>query len=147
MRSIARGLGLAATTMALAAATAVTGVGAADAAPTGAARLYAPSALVLTLVDGDTPTEGTILRAVTLSCRPGPSGTHPDPKGACDELRARGGEFDSITRSGSTAMCTREWMPMTVTVDGVWEGTRVAYTHTFANRCDLEHGSGTVFTF
>ncbi|WP_030197156.1 SSI family serine proteinase inhibitor [Streptomyces sp. NRRL S-87] len=144
MRSIVRGLGLAATTMALTAATAVTAVGTADAAPTGEARLYAPSALVISLVDGVDPSEG-IIRAVTLSCMPTPTGTHPDPAGACGELRANNAKFDQITKAGSAALCTREWHPMTVTVDGVWEGSRVSYRHTFANRCALHNGSGTVF--
>ncbi|MFJ6940787.1 subtilase-type protease inhibitor [Streptomyces sp. NPDC101132] len=147
MRSMTRVLGLAATTTALTALTALSGVAPADAAQTGAARLYAPSALVLTLVDGDDVEEGTVLRAVTLSCMPTATGTHPDPAGACTELRASNAAFDILAATGSGAMCTREWRPLTVTADGIWEGTRVSFRHTFANRCALEHSSDAVFSF
>ncbi|MYR62323.1 protease inhibitor protein, partial [Streptomyces sp. SID625] len=63
-------------------ATAVCGplTGAALAAPSGApASLYAPSALVLTVGHGDSAATAAPERAVTLSCAPTASGTHPAP--------------------------------------------------------------------
>ncbi|MET9700470.1 subtilase-type protease inhibitor [Streptomyces sp. NPDC006529] len=140
-------MGLATAAMALTALTSLAGSGAADAAPSGTESLYAPSALVLGITAGDDARDGTVLRAVTLSCAPRPSGTHPDPAGACKELLSAAGQPDLITSGGAGAMCTREWDPVTVTADGVWQGKRFTYDHTFANRCALRNGSGVVFSF
>ncbi|WP_128435733.1 protease inhibitor [Streptomyces cyaneus] len=102
-----------------------------DAAP---ASLYAPSALVLTVAHGDTAAMSTPVRAVTLSCAPTPSGTHPDSASACAELRGVGGNFEALTaRDG--VLCTKQYDPVIVTVDGVWQGRRVSYERTFANEC------------
>ncbi|MFE9258292.1 SSI family serine proteinase inhibitor [Streptomyces sp. NPDC006879] len=149
MRSITRGLGLTATAMSLVALTALSGAGAAGAAPSGTESLYAPSALVLSITAGDDTQQGTVMRAVTLNCAPGTNaqGTHPDPAGACAELRANDAELDAVTSGGSQAMCTKEWNPITVTAVGVWEGRRYDYAHTFANPCAKLHGSGSVFNF
>src|SRR5215217_2270328 len=63
--------------------------GAAVAAPVAApSGLYAPSALVLTTGHGDTAATVTPERAVTLTCAPTASGTHPAASQACAELRA-----------------------------------------------------------
>ncbi|MGW1769655.1 SSI family serine proteinase inhibitor [Streptomyces sp. NPDC002073] len=142
MRFIARSLGIAATTLAL---TAVSG--AAGAAPTGPASLYAPSALVLTVSEGTPEDGGAVLRAVTLTCAPTAAGTHPDPAGACAELLATGARLDTVTEGGAAGPCTREWDPVTVTADGVWQGLRFSYAHTFGNPCTRDNGSGTVFDF
>ncbi|MFD7030323.1 SSI family serine proteinase inhibitor [Streptomyces sp. NPDC051555] len=140
-------MGLASAAMALTALTALAGSGAADAAPSGTESLYAPSALVLGITAGDDARNGTVLRAVTLVCAPRPSGTHPDPAGACTELLAAAGQADTITRGGSAGPCTREWDPVTVTADGVWQGKHYTYQHTFANRCAMRGGSGSLFAF
>ncbi|MFF2944099.1 subtilase-type protease inhibitor [Streptomyces niveus] len=123
------------------------GVPAPGTSPTGAESLYAPSALVLTVTDGADHKSGTVRRAVTLSCAPTPSGSHPDAVGACAELKENGAKFDSITTSGTNRVCTKEWEPVTVTADGAWEGKRVAYVHTFSNSCAMNGGRGAVFTF
>lgn len=62
--------------------------GSALAAPAAPASLYAPSALVLTLGHGESATAVSPARAVTLTCAPGPSGSHPAAALACAELRA-----------------------------------------------------------
>ncbi|MER6615010.1 subtilase-type protease inhibitor [Streptomyces xantholiticus] len=145
MRYIVRGLALAATTvLALVAAPAV---GSAGAAQSGPQSLYAPSALVLTVTAGDDAATGTVLRAVTLGCTPKATGTHPDPRAACAELRAADGGFDAITTRDSGALCTKQWDPVTVTADGVWNGKRVSYAHTYGNACVQASTSGTVFNF
>lgn len=123
------------------------GVPAPGTSSTGAESLYAPSALVLTVTDGADHKSGTVRRAVTLSCAPTPSGSHPDAVGACAELKENGAKFDSITTSGTNRVCTKEWEPVTVTADGVWEGKRVDYVHTFSNSCAMNGGRGAVFTF
>ncbi|MGW9369078.1 subtilase-type protease inhibitor [Streptomyces xanthophaeus] len=147
MRSIARGLGLGSAAMALTALTALAWPGTAGAAPSGTASLYAPSALVLAVTAGDDAEAGTVLRAVTLICAPTPGGTHPDPVAACTELRASADRLDVLTEPAPDVACTREWNPMTVTADGVWEGRRLSYAHTFGNPCGLRSSSGILFDF
>ena len=125
-------------------ATAVCGplTGAALAQPATASGLYAPSALVLTLGHGDSAATVTPERAVTLTCAP----TSPAASLACAELRAAEGDFDALG-SGSDALCTREYNPVVVTVDGVWRGKRVSYERTFANECVKSSYGTSVFAF
>ncbi|MFE2283413.1 subtilase-type protease inhibitor [Streptomyces sp. NPDC059443] len=145
MRSITRNLGLSSAAMGLAALTALAGSGAAGAAPSGAEVLYAPSALVLTVTDGASATSGTVLRAVTLTCAPRPGGTHPAPAAACAELRANGPQLDALAEPRPDASCTREWAPVTVTADGVWQGRHLSYSYTYANSCGLRNSTGLLF--
>ncbi|GAA3864957.1 protease inhibitor [Streptomyces sp. WAC07094] len=130
-------------------ATAVCGplTGSALAAPNAApASLYAPSALVLTTGHGESAALVTPQRAVTLTCAPGASGSHPDAVDACAELRAAGGDFDALAiRDG--VFCTKQYDPVVVTVQGVWQGKRVDYERTFANECVKNTHGTAVFTF
>lgn len=145
MRSVTRTLGLSSAAMGLTALTALTGSGVAGAAPAGGESLYAPSALVLSVTDGEDTVSGTVLRAVTLVCAPRPGGTHPDPAAACAELQAHAPDLDALAEPRPDAACTREWSPLTVTAEGVWQGRRMSYTYTYANPCALWNSTGTVF--
>ncbi|WP_030560138.1 subtilase-type protease inhibitor [Streptomyces aureocirculatus] len=148
MRYISGGIALGAALALGGLATAATAVP--TATPTAAAtsaRGYAPSELVLTIGYGDKAATASIQRAVTLGCSSGGVGSHPDAAGACDQLRAVGGKFDKVTKAPSNRACTKEWKPITVTAQGVWEGRRVSYEHTFANACALTGGQGKVFNF
>ncbi|MCH5671326.1 protease inhibitor [Streptomyces gilvus] len=129
-------------------ATAVCGplTGAALATPAAApASLYAPSALVLTIGHGDSAATVTPQRAVTLSCAPTPSGTHPAAALACAELRAAGG-LDALAPRDDV-LCTKLYDPVVVTADGVWQGKRVSYERTFANQCVKDAYMSDVFAF
>ncbi|MEU0843471.1 subtilase-type protease inhibitor [Streptomyces sp. NPDC005962] len=98
--------------------------------------LYPPSALVLSIGYGPDAASMAVQRAVTVSCQPTPTGTHPAPARACAELRAVNGEFSTLTEATESGrVCTKEWRPVTVTAEGIWDGQRVAYEHTFANDC------------
>ncbi|MCI3274125.1 protease inhibitor [Streptomyces cylindrosporus] len=120
--------------------------GTALAAPAAApASLYAPSALVLTTGHGESAAATTPQRAVTLNCAPTPSGTHPAAALACAELRAAGGLDALATRPD--VLCTKEYDPVVVTVDGVWQGKRVSFERTFANECVKNTYGTSVFTF
>ncbi|WP_055695491.1 subtilase-type protease inhibitor [Streptomyces prasinopilosus] len=121
--------------------------GAASAAPDGAPpALYAPSALVLTMGHGERATTVTPERAVTLTCAPGPSGTHPAATAACGELAEVNGDLRALTMDEGV-FCTHQYDPVVVTVAGVWQGQRISYERTFANECVMNaHGSG-VLTF
>lgn len=147
MRSITRGLGLGSAAMALTALTALAWPGSAGAAPSGSESLYAPSALVLGVTAGDDTATGTVLRAVTLVCAPTPGGTHPNPAAACAELRANAAGLDALAAPEPGTACTREWNPMTVTADGVWQGQRLNYAYTFGNPCGMHHSTGVLFDF
>jgi len=129
------------------AATAVCGplAGTALAAPAPTA-LYAPSSLVFTMGHGELAADTVPERAVTLSCAPTASGTHPAAASACAELRASGGDLGALP-ARSDVMCTREYDPVVVTVDGVWRGERVSYERTFSNECVKNSYGMTVFTF
>ncbi|WP_217545073.1 subtilase-type protease inhibitor [Streptomyces sp. GbtcB6] len=117
--------------------------GAAVAAPS---SLYAPSALVLTTGHGTEAATATPERAVTLNCAPGASGTHPAAAEACAELRGAGGDLDALAPR-SDVWCTKLYDPVVVTVEGVWQGKRVSYEHTFGNQCMRDAYGTSVFAF
>ncbi|MGX1881534.1 subtilase-type protease inhibitor [Streptomyces sp. NPDC055287] len=121
----------------------------AQAQPAGTASLYAPSALVLTLGTGEEAGTATVARAVTLSCAPRPGGTHPAPAAACAELRDAGGEFAGLIDTSPQRNCTREWNPVVITAQGVWQGKPVTWSTTFGNPCQMEAGlaEGALFAF
>jgi hypothetical protein len=110
------------------------------------ASLYAPSALVLTVGHGESAALATPARAVTLTCAPTSSGTHPAAALACAELRGAGGDFDALTGRGDV-LCTKQYDPVVVTVDGVWQGKRVSYERTFANECVKSTHGTSLFAF
>jgi hypothetical protein len=101
---------------------------------------------VLTVGHGESAATTAPLRAVTLSCTPGPSGTHPAAGPACAELRGVGGDLAALA-DGTGVLCTRDYDPVVVTVDGVWQGRRVSYERTFANECVKNAGGTSVFAF
>ncbi|MEV2252925.1 subtilase-type protease inhibitor [Streptomyces sp. NPDC050147] len=103
-----------------------------------AAGLYAPSSLVLAVGQGEEADTATMQRAVTLTCAPKASGSHPAPSAACAELRSVDGEFARLVSASPDAFCTKEWRPVVVTVDGVWQGRRVAWSTTFGNSCEMQ---------
>ncbi|MEU3751158.1 subtilase-type protease inhibitor [Streptomyces olivoreticuli] len=131
------------------------GTTAANAAPAPAAQtqslfptsLFAPSSLVLTIGQGENRDSSGVQRAVTLTCTPKANGSHPDAKSACDQLRAADGDFDKTIAFKADTFCTKEWNPIVVTAEGVWQGKRVSYEHTFANPCMKRAIQGTVFEF
>ncbi|MGW6981609.1 subtilase-type protease inhibitor [Streptomyces sp. NPDC054932] len=98
--------------------------------------LYAPSALVFTVAQGDDAATSTVVRASTLSCAPSALGTHPDPQAACAALNSTGGALDRLLSSPNPdRACPMHYAPVTVTADGVWKGSRVSWKHTFSNAC------------
>lgn len=143
MRKIAGGLALAA---ALSIGCLATTVGTAHAAPAGTTSLYPPSSLVLSVAPGEDAT-AVATRAVTLSCQPKAGGSHPAPTAACAELGVTGADFAHMTESADGSFCTREYDPVTVVAQGVWEGRNVSFTHTFGNSCLQQAARGTVFHF
>ncbi|MFE4856577.1 subtilase-type protease inhibitor [Streptomyces sp. NPDC056670] len=129
-----------------------TGLGSAAAAPAPAEAmkpmsLYPPSALVISIEPGTGDEGASVQRAVTLSCAPTPTGTHPAPAAACAELKGVRGDFTALVASGAPRLCTQLWQPVTVRADGVWNGKRVSHVQTYANSCLKAAGSEAVFNF
>ncbi|MFJ3723803.1 subtilase-type protease inhibitor [Streptomyces sp. NPDC090045] len=117
------------------AAAVLTLIGATGIAAAQPAGLYAPSAMVLTVAQGDDDAS-TVVRASTLSCAPTALGTHPDPGSACAALNSTDGALDRLLASPDPdRACPMHYAPVTVTADGVWKGSRVAWKHTFSNSC------------
>ncbi|MFK0235269.1 SSI family serine proteinase inhibitor [Streptomyces vinaceus] len=110
--------------------------GAAGIAEAQPASLYAPSAVVLAVAPGDG--DAAVSRAVALSCAPAAQGTHPDPQAACAALAATGGSLNQLLAAPDrNRACPMHYDPVTVTADGVWKGSRIAWKHTFANACTM----------
>ncbi|MEU5416324.1 subtilase-type protease inhibitor [Streptomyces clavifer] len=124
-------------------------MGVAQARPAQPTGLYAPSALVLSVGKGSAASAVTVERAVTLSCAPRPSGTHPSPTAACTELRSVEGEFTRLTTTPSQGNCTRQWDPVVLDATGVWQGRNVSWSASFGNACEMRAslGEGPVFAF
>ncbi|NBM15985.1 subtilase-type protease inhibitor [Streptomyces sp. GC420] len=111
--------------------------------------LYAPSALVLTVAHGEDAAGTSPERAVTLTCEPRTTGTHPSPRDACDQLAAADGDFGklALTGQGKPGICTFQYDPVVVTAQGVWRGERVDYERTFGNDCVKNVEGAAVFAF
>ncbi|MEU9985013.1 subtilase-type protease inhibitor [Streptomyces sp. NPDC050856] len=129
----------------LAAAGALSPLAVAEAAAP-APGLYAPSALVLTVAQGEDAATAAPSRAVTLTCSPTPGGTHPAAKQACNQLRAADGRFEAL-KSDDQRPCIKIYDPVVVTAQGVWEGRRVNHEQTFSNSCVMQSQSMSVFNF
>ncbi|MEU9056458.1 subtilase-type protease inhibitor [Streptomyces sp. NPDC048384] len=118
--------------------------------PAGASEprsLYAPSALVLTVGQGQSAATSTVERAVTLTCKPTAGGTHPAAAAACADLeRAQGQPARTLNEEPGRA-CPQIYAPVTVTADGVWEGRRLSFERTFANRCMAQSRVTSLFGF
>ncbi|MGR8006975.1 subtilase-type protease inhibitor [Streptomyces hypolithicus] len=148
MRHFRNALGVLGTATALA-LTGVASTGMAHAQPAASASLYAPSALVLSVGEGEEAATATVWRAVTLSCAPRPAGTHPSAEAACAELGATGGEFSALVDGTKRRTCTRQWDPVVITAEGVWQGKRVSWSATFGNACEMRSSltEGATFAF
>jgi hypothetical protein len=110
--------------------------------------LYAPSALVLTTASGE-GSEAVIQRAATLSCAPRAMGTHPSPASACAELRQTAGDFSTLLSDEDSRLCPMIYAPVTIGIEGVWQGQRVSWQQTFANGCKMAAATdtGALFAF
>ncbi|MEV0415194.1 SSI family serine proteinase inhibitor [Streptomyces sp. NPDC050448] len=98
--------------------------------------LYAPSAVVLAVAQGEDG--ATVVRASALSCAPTAQGTHPDPRAACAALTATAGALDTLLAAPDpNRVCPMHYAPVTVTADGVWRGSRISWKHTFPNACAM----------
>ncbi|GAA3491223.1 MULTISPECIES: SSI family serine proteinase inhibitor [Streptomyces] len=107
---------------------------------------YAPTALVLSVHRGNAEHDTAVQRAVTLSCLP-VAGTHPAPRAACAELNAVQGDFAALSAPAPGRACTKQWDPVTVTVEGVLRGARVHHVETFGNTCLKDAAESAFYSF
>lgn len=105
-----------------------------------------PSAVTLTVAKGSSLDSSSDRRTVLLVCAPVQGGTHPDPAAACAEIAAAGGDFEKL-RGQPERFCPMIYEPVTLAADGVWNGQQVSYRQTFANQCQADNHSTTVFHF
>ena len=77
-------------------------------------------------------------------------GVHPDPAGACETIRAAGGDFENLPAEQG-AMCTMILQPTPAHAWGVWSGADgidpVEFAADYGNPCMAAAQSGGVFGF
>ncbi|MFF4349635.1 SSI family serine proteinase inhibitor [Streptomyces sp. NPDC001530] len=96
--------------------------------------------LYLTVTRGDVRSGDT--RGTLLLCDP-PQG-HPHAAQFCEELRAVKGDISRIPPRADV-LCPLVYAPVTASAQGVWDGRRVTYTHTFSNSCVMGAETGAAF--
>jgi len=111
------------------------------AAPASAAAK--PTALVLTIAQGDAT--AAVDRTSTLYCNP-TGGTHPVAVDACAALTVVRGELRMLDADPSV-MCPMIYQPVTVTASGFVNGKRFNYQRTHGNACTLGAETGSLFQF
>ncbi|MEU6097204.1 SSI family serine proteinase inhibitor [Streptomyces sp. NPDC047079] len=95
--------------------------------------------LYLTVTNGDERSRD--ISGTLLLCDP-PQG-HSEAAEACAELDAVQGDIGRIPPDDS--LCPMLYAPVTVSARGEWDGRPVEYSHTFANACELQARTGSVF--
>ncbi|MEY9210940.1 protease inhibitorprecursor [Thermobifida halotolerans] len=139
-------------TLAVAACAAVLPLGASASADPGISPgpVEPKADLVLTIVPDpgtviiDENSHGERVTQVTLTCGPD-GGTHPDPRGACDSLRAVDGHFARLP--SVPGPCPAVWAPVTAVATGTWGERTVSYAERFGNACEADVGTDGVFSF
>ncbi|GAA2091053.1 hypothetical protein GCM10009801_56470 [Streptomyces albiaxialis] len=113
-----------------------------------AAKAAGTSTLVLGVGHGGFTGRMVPSRVVTLECGAYvPGGDHPRAARACDDLERVDGAFSSLVGLNRNDACTKEFSPVTVTVDGYWKGRHVNFAHTFENPCVKRLNASYLFQF
>ena len=110
------------------------------------------SAVAATAGAARQPTDLTLLymaeagyaTAVTLRCHPS-GGAHPQPRAACQTLRAVGGRPARIKPAHT--MCTMIYAPITAQITGKWRGKKISWSKTYGNTCEMIRATGVLFRF
>lgn len=109
----------------------------AQAAPSGTTMLLT----VYSMNDGS-ETRPTKLAAWYLGCFP-PAGTHPDYKKACKTLTQVDGWVEAIQRD--SRVCTKEYKPVTLRIEGTWKGRELYWANYYDNRCEAAAATRDVY--
>lgn len=83
------------------------------------------------------------LDAWALGCFPR-EGTHPDVEHACDVLGRVDGWMDSVA-GYKDVVCTKEYKPVTLRIEGYWQGRYADWTNYYGNRCEAAAATEDVF--
>ncbi|WP_225725615.1 MULTISPECIES: subtilase-type protease inhibitor [unclassified Nocardia] len=105
-----------------------------------------PSAVTLTVGEGDSLATAANQRTAWLVCAPLVFGSHPKSGQACGELTEAGGDFDKL-RGHGIRFCPFIYQPITVSAEGIWNGTQVSWQHTYPNKCVRMNTDDYVFDF
>ena len=108
-------------------------------APAAAGQPAKRTALTLTYA-----AEAGYATAVKLRCDPA-GGPHPTAAAACAELRQVGGRPERL-RPART-MCMMIYAPITAEITGTWRGTKVSWSQTYGNTCEMSRATGVLFRF
>lgn len=111
-----------------------------------AARAGGPQGIyTLTVKPENAPPEAGAGASVSLWCDPD-GGTHARASDACDQLEQAGGTIALIP--AQPGACTREFAPVTVRAQGMWNGRTRQYEKTFPNKCiAVRETGGVLFRF
>jgi len=82
--------------------------------------------------------------AIKLRCDP-PRAPYPAAAEACRTLHRVHGRPDLIEPAHT--MCMMIYAPITAELTGTWHGRRVAWQHTYGNKCEMLRATGVLFTF
>ncbi|MGC9665954.1 subtilase-type protease inhibitor [Planosporangium sp. 12N6] len=119
------------------------GTGSTGTAPAGTvSAIAAPTVLVLTVNHGVGAAVAS--RTALLICDPA-GGDHPLAGPACAELTQVAGDVGAL--ADGAGPCTMIYDPVTVTVDGWWQGSVVSFRATYANSCLLLRQTRAIFDF
>jgi len=94
--------------------------------------------LSVTTQDGD-------VYAAILLCDPPGGLRHYDPRGACADIAAAGGDFTKLPGSGSGRACPDVYEPVVATAFGWWEDHLLWFSHAYGNMCEMSIATDPVF--
>ncbi|MFC4588276.1 subtilase-type protease inhibitor [Sphaerisporangium corydalis] len=97
----------------------------------------------MTISEG--PTVWPVSRVVLLLCSP-TGGTHPKTPAACQALTVVNGDVKKLTGKLG-GVCPTNYMPVTVSSSGTWNGIPVSSSQTYSNDCVKDSVLGVIGDF
>ncbi|MGN9779797.1 SSI family serine proteinase inhibitor [Nonomuraea sp. ZG12] len=86
----------------------------------------------------------TSLSAIAIQC-PDRADQHPYGEITCAIVDAVDGDFDRLP--GNPRLCTKEYDPVTATMNGLWRNRPIGWQKTYSNACMLDARTGPIFRF
>ena len=120
------------------------GAGAARNSSGSTATTKPPSALVLTVAEGETVSP--VDQMAMLRCTPTRGGDHPRAAEACAALTRASGRFFELSPTISM-FCIQIYDPVTVTASGVWGGKLKYFSRKYGNSCEMHNATWPMFAF
>jgi hypothetical protein len=86
----------------------------------------------------------TSLSAIAIQC-PDRADQHPYGEVTCAIVDAVDGDFYRLP--GNPRSCSKEYDPVTATMNGLWRNRSIGWQKTYSNACMLDAMTGPVFRF